>query len=68
MIRIGEFPAPQKPENCYPPTDLTGELSYKALADQIGEFEFSIYRPSSYVVSEAAKQRLASEKQKFRFS
>ena len=68
MTRIGEFPAPQKPENCYPPTDLTGELSYKALADQIDEFELSIYRPSSYVVSEAAKQRLANEKQKLRFN
>lgn len=68
MTRIGEFPTPQRPENCHPPTDLTGELSYKALADQIGEFELSIYRPSSYVVSEAAKQRLANEKQKFRFN
>ena len=68
MTRIGEFPIPQKPENCHPPTDLTGELSYKALADQIGEFELSIYRPSSYVISEAAKQRLANEKQKFRFN
>ena len=68
MTRIGEFPTPEKPENCDPPTDLTGELSYKALAEQIGEFEFSIYRPSSYVISEAAKQRLADEKQKFRFN
>ena len=68
MTRIGEFPTPQQPENCHPPTDLTGELSYKALADQIGEFELSIYRPSSYVISEAAKQRLANEKQKFRFN
>ncbi len=68
MTRIGEFPTPQRPENCHPPTDLTGELSYKALADQIGEFELSIYRPSSYVVSEAAKKRLANEKQKFRFN
>ena len=33
MVRIGEFPTPQKPENCHPPTDLTGELSYKALAE-----------------------------------
>ena len=66
--RIGDFPTPKKPENCHPPTDLTGELSYKTLADQIGEFELSIYRPSSYVISEAAKQRLANEKQKFRFN
>ena len=68
MVRIGEFPTPQKPENCHPPTDLTGELSYKALADQIAEFTLSIYQPSSYVISEAAKQRLANEKQKFRFN
>ena len=68
MVRIGEFPTPQKPENCHPPTDLTGELSYKALADQIAEFTLSIYQPSSYVISQAAKQRLADEKQKFRFN
>ena len=66
--RIGDFPTPEKPENCHPPTDLTGELSYKALADLIGEFELSIYRPSSYVISAAAKQRLANEKQRFRFN
>ena len=66
--RIGDFPTPENPENCHPPTDLTGELSYKALADQIGEFALSIYRPSSYVISEAAKQRLADEKQRFRFN
>ena len=66
--RIGDFPTPEKPENCHPPTDLTGKLSYKALADQIGEFALSIYRPSSYVTSEKAKQRLAAEKQKFRFN
>ena len=66
--RIGDFPTPEKPENCHPPTDLTDELSYKALADQIGEFALSIYRPSSYVISETAKQRLAAEKQKFRFN
>ena len=68
MVRIGEFPTPQKPENCHPPTDLTGELSYKDLADQIAEFTLSIYQPSGYVISEAAKQRLADEKQKFRFN
>ena len=64
MTRIGKFPTPQKPENCHPLTDLTGELSYKALADQIGEFELSIYRPSSYVIGEKAKQRLADEKKR----
>ena len=68
MVRIGEFPTPQKPENSHPPTDLTGELSYKALADQIAEFTLSIYQPSSYIISETAKKRLADEKQKFRFN
>ena len=66
--KIGEFPTQLEPVNCHPPTDLTGELSYKALADQIGDFELSIYRPSSYVVDATAKQRLANEKQKFRFN
>ncbi len=66
--RIGNFPKPQKPTNRHPQTDLNGELSYKALADQIGDFELTIYRPSSYVVSETAKQRLADEKKRFRFN
>ena len=66
--RIGEFPKKLKPENCHPRTDLSGALSYKALADQIGDFELSIYRPSSYVVDETAKKRLANEKQRLRFN
>ena len=68
MQNIGEFPTHEKPENCHPPTDLKGKLSYKELADQIGEFELSIYRPSSYLISEEAKQRLADEKKRFRFN
>ena len=63
-----DFPKPEKPVNCHPPTDLTGELSYKALADQIGEFTLSIYQPSSYVISETAKQRLVDEKKRLRFN
>lgn len=65
---IGRFPTPLPPVNCHPPTDLSGELSYNALANQIGDFELSIYRPSSYVVSEAAKQRLVDEKERLRFN
>ena len=52
----------------HPRTDLSGALSYKALADLIGDFALSIYRPSSYVVSEKAKQRLADEKKRLRFN
>jgi len=66
--KIGEFPTQLDPVNCHPPTDLSGELSYKALADQIGDFELSIYRPSSYVVDGRAKQRLADEKKRLRFN
>ena len=66
--RIGKFPEQLKPENHHPPTDLNSELSYKYLADQIEKFSLSIYTPSSYVISEAVKQRLAREKQTFRFN
>ena len=66
--RIGEFPEQLKPENHHPLTDLTGALSYKSLADQIEKFSLSVYTPSSYVISEAAIQRLAKEKQDFRFN
>ena len=66
--RIGEFPKQPKPENHHPLTDLTGALSYKYLADQIEKFSLSVYTPSSYVISEEAKQRLAREKEAFRFN
>ncbi len=68
MSRIGEFPQQLKPENHHPPTDLTGALSYKNLSEQIGKFALSVYRPSSYVVGEEAKRRLAEEKQKRQFN
>ena len=68
MHRIGKFPAHQPPKNCYPPTDLGREFSYRALADQIGRFALSIYRPSSYVIGEEAVKRLAEEKQNLRFN
>ena len=66
--RIGKFPEQLKPENHHPPTDLNGTLSYKYLADQIEKFSLSVYTPSSYVISEEAIQRLAKEKQAFRFN
>ena len=68
MNRIGEFPKQLKPENHHPPTDLTGALSYKNLSEQIEKFALSIYQPSSYVIGEDAKQRLAEEKQHLRFN
>ncbi len=68
MGKIGRFPEHLKPENYHPPTDVTGELSYKRLSKQIGKFALSIFRPSSYVISEEAKQRLAEEKRNLRFN
>ncbi len=68
MDRIGQFPIREQPKNCYPPTDLKGELSYKELSEQIEQFALSIYRPSSYVTSAEARKRLADEKKELRFN
>ena len=66
--RIGEFPEQLKPENYHPPTDLTGALSYKSLAKQIGEFALSIYTPSEYITDPKVLQRLEAEKKERRFN
>ncbi|MCY4070926.1 MAG: helicase-related protein [Chloroflexi bacterium] len=66
--RIGRFPDREKPVNVYPPTDSLGGLSYKKLAETIGDFELSIYRPSDYVISEKGLQQLAEEKEKRNFN
>ncbi len=68
MHRIGEFPTQQPPQNYYPPTDLKGTLSYKDVSEQIERFALSIYTPSTYVVGEEAKQRLAREKRERHFN
>ena len=66
--RIGEFPEQLPPENHHPPTDLGGALSYKYLADQIGEFALSIYTPSKYITDPKVRQRLEAEKKERRFN
>ena len=68
MARVGQFPNRDAPVNDHPPTDLRGELSYKALADQIGRFTLSVYQPSAYVVSEARLQELDVEKERRNFN
>ena len=68
MNRIGEFPTQQSPQNYHPPTDLKSTLSYKDLSGQIEQFALSIYKPSTYLVSEEAKQRLVKEKQEKHFN
>ena len=50
MERIGRFPTHATPENDYPPTDLDSKMSYKQLADSIGEFRLAVYQPTNYLV------------------
>ena len=50
MERVGQFPQARKTGKFVTPqTDLKGELSYKELADRIGQFKLSLYQPSEYV-------------------
>ena len=58
MENIGQFPKHEKPVNRHPDTDLKGELSYRALADRIGEFKLSVYQPSEYVTDPARLREL----------
>ena len=68
MERIGQFPNHEKPDNRYPPTDLRGQLSYKELADRIGQFELSIYRPTDYLIDEDRRRELADEREQRNFN
>ena len=68
MERIGRFPNHETPVNEHPPTDLTGTLSYKGIADQIDKFELSIYRPSDYLIDENRLQELEAERARRNFN
>ena len=68
MVRVGQFPQHEKPDNHYPQTDLQGELSYKELADSIGKFKLSLYQPSEYVTDPARLRELAETRQRQNFN
>ena len=68
MGRIGQFPKHEKPENCYPQTDLKGELSYQELAERIGQFTLSVYQPSEYVTDPVRLQELADTRKRLNFN
>ncbi|MCY3593749.1 MAG: helicase-related protein [bacterium] len=68
MDLIGHFPNHEKPDNRYPQTDLQGQLSYQELADQIGKFELSIYRPTDYLVDENRRKELEEEREQRNFN
>ena len=50
MDRIGSFPKRDAPQTEYPDTDANGELSYEEVANRIGAFDLSVYRPSDYLL------------------
>ena len=68
MERVGNFPQHEKPDNRYPRTDLRGELSYKELADRIGQFKLSVYQPTEYVTDPARLQELADTRAQRNFN
>ncbi len=68
MERIGQFPQREKPQNHYPPTDLKDELSYQELAERIGQFKLSVYRPSEYVTDPARLREMAEIRQRRNFN
>ena len=68
MERVGSFPQHEKPVNRYPQTDLRGELSYKELADRIGQFKLSVYQPSEYVTDPARLRELAETRARQNFN
>ena len=68
MERVGSFPNHEKPENRYPQTDLRGKLSYKELADRIGQFKLSVYQPSEYVTDPARLQAFADARARQNFN
>ena len=68
MERVGQFPKHEKPENRYPQTDLKDKLSYKDLAERIGQFTLSVYQPSEYVTDPARRKELEETRQRLNFN
>ena len=68
MERVGQFPKHEKPDNRYPKTDLKDELSYKDLAERIGQFTLSVYQPSEYVTDPARIQELEETRKRLNFN
>ena len=68
MERVGSFPKHERPANRYPQTDLRGKLSYKGLADRIGQFKLSVYQPSEYVTDPERLRELAETRARQNFN
>ena len=68
MERVGQFPERAAPVNEHPPTDLQGKLSYRELADRIGQFKLAVYQPSEYVTDQARLAELATRRKEQNFN
>ena len=68
MERIGRFPDHAPPVNEHPPTDSTGRLSYRDLADDIEKFRLALYQPSAYVTDPERRKELAATRQRYNFN
>ncbi len=68
MERVGAFPTRDDPVNLYPPTDTEKQLSYEKLAEQIEQFQLSIYTPTNYLISLARRAELDAEKKRRNFN
>ena len=68
MERIGQFPKHAVPVNKYPLTDISGNLSYKDLADRIGAFTLAVYQPSKYVIDKDRLAELAANRAQYNFN
>lgn len=68
MERVGRFPEHVPPINEYPPTDIDGSLSYKDIAERIGEFQLSLYQPSAYVTDSKRLAELDATRKRYNFN
>ena len=68
MDRIGRFPERARPVNRHPPTDLQGQLSYRNIADRIGEFKLAVYQPSAYVTDPVRLKELTTRRRRQNFN
>lgn len=68
LVRIGAFPNRDKPDNQYPKTDLSGKLSYEDLAENINDFNLSLYKPSHYLIDPEKIYVLEEKRKKQHFN
>lgn len=68
MERVGQFPSHEEPENHYPLTDTSRELSYEETARGIEALKFSIYQPSTYLTDPIRLTELTERRKQYNFN